>query len=273
MNTLKKEKQISIASALVEGNSIRSIERMTGVHRDTIMRFGVKAGIQCQAVMNERMRGFHSRRIQADEIWTYVWKKERQLSAIERENYELGDQYVFVAIDADSKLVPSFVVGKRTSNTARQFIDDLYTRIQGNGRIQLTTDGLKAYIGAIELAFGEDVDYAQQIKFYTADNPGPGRYSPPRVREVVSMPIQGNPDARHISTAFVERQNLTMRMSMRRFTRLTNGFSKKLKNLKSAVALHFGHYNFMRVHSTLRVTPAMAAGITDHVWTWDELLG
>lgn len=272
MYTLKTEQRIRIVSALVEGNSIRSIERMTGIHRDTIMRLLVQVGEHCQRLLDERMRGFHSRLIQADEIWTFVGKKERRLSLDERLNPELGDQYVFVALDAETKLIPTFAVGKRDSETAVRFIMDLKERLVGNGRIQLTTDGLNAYIGAVELAFGSDVDYAQQVKLYEAVNPGPGRYSPPRVSEVVSTPIQGNPDPDHISTAYVERQNLTIRMQIRRFTRLTNAFSKKLANLKAALALHFAHYNFVRVHRTLRCTPAMAAGVTDHIWNWDEIL-
>jgi IS1 family transposase len=218
------------------------------------------------------MRGFHSRLIQADEIWTFVGKKEARLSPKEKRRGQYGDQYVFVALDAETKLVPTFAVGKRESETAIRFIMDLKNRLTGNGRIQLTTDGLHAYIGAVEMAFGIDIDYAQQVKLYAAVNPGPGRYSPPRVSDVVSTTIVGDPDRSQISTAYVERQNLTMRMAIRRFTRLTNAFSKKLENLKAALALHFAHYNFVRVHRTLRITPAMAAGITDHIWVWEELL-
>jgi IS1 family transposase len=179
---------------------------------------------------------------------------------------------VFVAIDAETKLIPSFLVGKRDGHTTLLFMMDLYQRLTGNGRIQLTTDGFYAYLEAIEQTFGADVDYAQLVKIYAAIDAGPGRYSPPRVAETVSTVIQGSPDPEHISTSYVERQNLTMRMAMRRFTRLTNAFSKKLVNLKAALALHFAHYNFIRVHRTLRVTPAMEAGITNHIWTWRELL-
>ena len=273
MNRLKKEKELAIVSALVEGVSIRSIERMTGVHRDTIMRLLNRVGERCSRLLDQHMIGFHSRHIQVDEIWTFCKKKEQRLSDTERLNPELGDQYVFVAIDADTKLVPTFTVGKRDSENAHQFMLELRERLNGNGRIQMTTDGFRAYLTAVENAFGADVDYAQLIKLYGAENPGPGRYSPPRVTETVSTTINGNPDPRYVSTSYVERQNLTMRMQMRRFTRLTNAFSKSLRNLKDALALHFAHYNFCRIHGSLRVTPAMAAWVTDRVWALNVLLG
>ena len=272
MNGLKPEKQEAILSALVEGNSIRSTERMTQTHRDTIMRLLVSVGARCQQLLDERLRGFQCERLQVDEIWTFVRKKERRLGVLERLNPEIGDQYVFVALDAETKLIPAFLVGKRDGHTALLFMADLYQRLTGNGRIQLTTDGFYAYLDAVEQTFGAEIDYAQLVKIYAAIGAGPGRYSPPRVAETVSTVIQGDPDPGHISTSYVERQNLTMRMAMRRFTRLTNAFSKKLANLKAALALHFAHYNFMRVHRTLRVTPAMEAGITGHIWTWEELL-
>ncbi|MCH8042026.1 MAG: DDE-type integrase/transposase/recombinase [Nitrospinae bacterium] len=272
MNKLSMGKQVQVISALVEGNSIRSIERMSGIHRDTIMRTLVRVGSHCQAIMDTHLRGFHSRFLQADEIWTFVAKKEGRLSQEEKGNTSIGDQYCFVAIDAETKLVPTFLVGKRNSETAFCFIKDLHQRLNGNGRIQLTTDGLRAYTEAVWEAFGGEIDYAQQVKFYASVNPGPGRYSPPRVAEVVSMRISGNPDERHISTSYVERQNLTMRMAIKRFARLTLAFSKKLENLNAALALHFAHYNFVRVHRTLRVTPAMAAGISDHVMGIEELI-
>src|SRR6266511_2285816 len=272
MNVLSQERQIQILNALVEGVSIRSTERMTQTHRDTILRLLVAVGERCQHFLDERLQGFRSQHLQLDEIWTFVWKKERRLSEMERLNPEIGDQYVFVAIDAETKLIPSFVVGKRDGHTALQFMTDLQPRLAANGRIQLTTNGFGPYIEAIEQTFGADVDYAQLVKIYAAIDAGPGRYSPPRVSETVSTVIQGSPDPEYISTSSVERQNLTMRMAMRRLTRLTNAFSKKLANLRAALALHFAHYNFMRMHRTLRVTPAMEAGITDHIWTWGELL-
>jgi IS1 family transposase len=271
MNTLKTEKQLAVISALVEGVSIRSIERMTGVHRDTIMRLLNRVGERCSRLLDQHMVGFHSRLIQVDEIWTFCRKKEQRLTEAEQRNPELGDQYVFIALDAETKLVPTFTVGKRDSENAHRFMEELRNRLNGNGRIQMTTDGFRAYLTAVEDAFGDDVDYAQLVKLYGAENPGPGRYSPPRVTETVSTTINGNPDPRHVSTSYVERQNLTMRMQMRRFTRLTNAFSKSLRNLKDALALHFAHYNFVRIHGSLRVTPAMAAGVTDRVWGLEEL--
>lgn len=183
-----------------------------------------------------------------------------------------GNQHLFVAIDADSRLIPTFTVEKRNAENAHRFLLDLRNRLNGKGRIQMTTAGFRTYILAVENALGSEIDYAQLVKLYGAENPGPGRYSPPRVTETVSTTINGNPDPRFISTSFVERQNLTMRMQMRRFTRLTNGFSKSLRNLKNALALHFAHYNFVRIHGSLRVTPAMAAGVADRVWSLNELV-
>lgn len=272
MNRLKQDKELAIVAALVEGNSIRSIERMTGVHRDTIMRLLNRVGERCSRLLDQHMVGFHSRLIQVDEIWTFCKKKEQRLTDAEQGNPELGDQYVFVAIDADTKLVPTFTVGKRDTENARRFMHELRNRLNGNGRVQMTTDGFRPYLTAVENAFGDDVDYAQLVKLYGSENPGPGRYSPPRVTETVSTPINGNPDPRFVSTSYVERQNLTMRMQMRRFTRLTNAFSKSLRNLKDALALHFAHYNFVRIHGSLRVTPAMASGVTDRAWELVDLL-
>ena len=280
MNVTPKEKQIQILMALVEGNSIRSTERMTGVHRDTIMRLMVRVGEGCQAVLDNRLRGLKCKRLQLDEIWTFVGKKQGRLSMAERRNTDLGDQYIFVAIDADTKLVPAFTVGRRDGTTTLKFMVDLQARLKidpqaklnSNGHPQITTDGFTPYIDAIDQLFGIDVHYAQLIKVYAAEHAGRGRYAPPKVSEVLSKIITGNPDHRFISTSYVERQNLTMRMHIRRLTRLTNAFSKKLRNLKAAVALHFAHYNFKRIHRTLKCTPAMEAGIADHVWEWEELV-
>jgi IS1 family transposase len=271
MNVTPKEKQLQVLSALVEGNSIRSIERMFDVHRDTITRLLVRVGNNCQKIMDEQLQGFHCRQIQVDEIWTFVKKKEKRLTQKERLNSDLGDQFVFVALDADTKLVPCFAIGKRTKETTLSFLMNLQDKLKSNGRIQLTTDGFKPYIEAVERTFGPDVDYAQLIKVFGTEYAGFGRYSPPKVTEVLSTVINGKPDPKHISTSYVERQNLTMRMQIRRFTRLTNGFSKKIENLRAALALHFVHYNFMRIHKTLRITPAMEAKITDHIWKWAEI--
>ena len=269
MNNLKAEKQEAAIAALVEGNSIRSTERMTGVHRDTIMRLLVSAGESCEALLNDKMRNLPCRRIQVDEIWSFVQKKQRHLNAWD-DHSRVGDQYTFVALDPETKLVPSYRVGKRDLQNAVAFLDDLWGRL--TNRIQLSSDALAVYVDAAEQAFGIDIDYGQIVKSYEAEPVGPGRYSPPNVVSATRTPIKGDPDVAHISTSLVERQNLTMRMSMRRFTRLTNAFSKKLENLKAAVALHFAHYNFVRIHSTIRCTPAMEAGVTDRLWTISDLL-
>lgn len=272
MNKLKREKQIQVISMLCEGSSIRSTERVLGVHRDTIMRLAVRVGQNCQRLHDEHMQGFHSKFIQCDEIWSYVGKKQGRLTDEEKQNRASGDQYTFVGIDAETKLVPAFHVGKRDGLNTMQFIRILKERLNGNGRIQLTTDAWAGYEDAVNWHFGREIDFAQQVKRYAAQPAGDGRYSPPAVSGVVSTVICGNPNWKNISTSYVERQNLTMRMHMRRLTRLTNAFSKKLENLKAAVALHFAYYNFCRVHQSLRITPAMEAGITEHIWPLDEIV-
>jgi IS1 family transposase len=272
MNKLSKEKKRRVIAALVEGNSIRSTERMFGVHRDTIMRLLVRVGRGCEKLMDEKMRDLDCRAIQADEIWTYVGKKQRQLTKEDKVfRPELGDQWVFVAIDPETKLVPTWIIGKRDLVNATAFMKDLARRLNGS-RTQLTTDAFIPYATAVEWAFGKRVDYAQLMKIYESAPADAGRYSPPRVAGIRKEAIIGDPNPKNIGTSFVERQNLTMRMQMRRFTRLTNAFSKKLENLKAALALHFAHYNFVRVHRSLRVTPAIEAGITDHIWSIDDLL-
>lgn len=272
MNTISKERQIRILAALVEGNSIRSVERMTGTHRDTIMRLMCRVGEHCQEILDRTMKHLPCEHIEVDEIWTFVHKKERRLTKKEsRLRRDWGDQYVFIALDPDTKLIPSFTVGKRDGITASKFIYDLKHRLN-NHRIQITSDGFRGYMDPIEIAWGSDADYAQLIKVYESQHPGPGRYQPPKVKEVVSTTINGNPDPKRVCTSYVERHNLTIRMQSRRFTRLTNGFSKKLENLRAALALYFFWYNFVRIHRTLRVTPAMEAGITDHIWQLEKLV-
>ena len=268
-NVLKQDKQEMVINMLIEGNSIRSTERMTGVHRDTIMRLGVSVGAACEVLHNDMMRNLPCKRLQLDEIWCFVGKKQRHVTK-EDDSATVGDAWTFCAIDADTKLIPAFRVGKRTAEVTDAFVDDLRSRL--TNRVQISTDGMSAYVDAIEDSFGAAVDFAQIIKVYEADALGAGRYSPPKVVSTEVKVITGRPARGHISTSYVERQNLTMRMQMRRFTRLTNGFSKKWENLCAAVALHFAHYNLCRVHSTLRITPAMAAGVTDHVWSIGELL-
>jgi IS1 family transposase len=269
MNQLSFERQTQIINCLIEGNSIRSTERMTDTHRDTIMRLLVQVGNGCAKLLDNRMRGLNCERIQVDEIWCYVAKKQRHMTMFD-DPRRAGDMWTFVAIDADTKIVPSHLVGKRTGVSANAFIDDLADRLAN--RVQISSDALAAYVGAIERGFGRDVDYGQIVKFYEAEPVGAGRYSPPKVVGTERTEVIGRPDPAHISTSFIERQNLTMRMSMRRFTRLTNGFSKKVENLRAAVALHFAHYNFVRVHRTLRCTPAMAAGLSSHIWEMGELM-
>jgi IS1 family transposase len=269
MNVLPIEKQTMTIGALVEGASIRSVERMTGIHRDTIMRLMVRTGQKCETLMNSYMRNLKCETIQVDEIWCYVGKKQRHVTITDDLN-EVGDQWVWVALDADSKLIPSYLVGKRSLENACSFIQDLSERL--DNRVQLSSDSLRAYVDAVERAFGMDVDYGQIVKTYEAEPMGAGRYSPPHVISAERKAIKGYPDTAKISTSYIERQNLTMRMQMRRFTRLTNAFSKKLENLKAAVALHFAHYNFVRVHGSLRMTPAMKAGLTDHIWSVRDLI-
>jgi transposase-like protein/IS1 family transposase len=268
---LPMDKAESILKLLVEGMSLRSIERVTGVHRDTIMRLLLVAGERCQQLMDAKMRNLSTRYLQVDEIWTYVGKKRRNVRS--GDSPELGDQWVYVAIDAETKLVPSFRIGKRVRPDTWAFLWDLHQRVAN--RVQLTTDGLNHYTVSVPECFGTDVDFAQLTKMFgdfgQFDSPD-ARYSPPRISGVISKVRQGDPDPDHISTSFVERQNLTMRMAMRRFTRLTNAFSKKLSHLKAAVALHFAYYNFCRIHSSLRVTPCMASGITDHIWSLEDLV-
>lgn len=269
MNRLSLTRQTQIISGLVEGNSIRSVERMTNTHRDTIMRLMVRVGNGCARIMDEEMRDLSCRRVQVDEIWSYVGKKQRRITPTD-DSSRMGDMWTFVALDADTKIVPTYRVGKRNGATADAFVADLAERL--TNRVQLSSDALRAYVDAIEKAFGADVDYGQVVKIYEAEPVGPGRYSPPHVVDAQLTAITGNPDPAHISTSFVERQNLTMRMSMRRFTRLTNAFSKKVENLNAAVALHFAHYNFVRLHRSLRVTPAMAAGVSERLWSIEELV-
>jgi IS1 family transposase len=269
MNRLSLPRRTQIIGALVEGNSIRSIERMTDTHRDTIMRLMVEVGTGCAKLLDETMRDLPSRRIQVDEIWAYVGKKQRQVTK-QDDKSRVGDQWTFVAIDPDTKLIPSFLVGKRSKPNAIAFMTDLSERLAN--RVQISSDALNSYVDAVEQAFGADVDYGQAVKFYEADPIGPGRYSPPKVVRAERAVIAGAPDRAHISTSMIERQNLTMRMSMRRFTRLTNGFSKKVENHRAAVALHFAHYNMVRLHKTLRTTPAMAAGVSSRLWSIEELV-
>src|ERR1700730_11660674 len=245
MNRTPLARRVQVINCLVEGNSIRSTERMTGTHRDTICRLLVEVGDGCAKLWDQHMRQLPCRRIEVDEIWAYVGKKQRHLTPLD-DPRRVGDQYTFVALDPETKIIPAYRVGERDLMNATAFITDLSERLAN--RIQLSSDALAAYVDATEQAFGADVDYGQEVKAYEAEPVGRGRYSPPHVTSAQRIVISGNLDPAFISTSLIERQNLTMRMSMRRFTRLTNAFSKKVENLRAAVSLHFAHYNFVRVH-------------------------
>lgn len=268
-NILPMEKKIAVISALAEGQSIRSTERMFGIHRDTIMRLGVKVGQGCERLLDSLMRGLDCKRIQIDELWGYVGSHQR---AVRDENPDHGDCWVFVAIDADSKLVPSYRVGKRTSANAHAFVADLAGRL--TNRIQLSSDAMTAYVDAVEAGFGPNVDYGQIVKSFASTDPLPlsTRYSPPPVVRVSKAIMQGNPDRKHISTSYIEKQNLTVRMHCRRLTRLTNAFSKKLENFQAAIGLHYGYYNLVRRHGTIRMTPALKAGVVNSLWSTADLV-
>lgn len=268
MNRLSNADRARIVSCLVEGNSVRSTCRMTGAAKGTVLKLLADLGKVCMEHHDRTVQHLHCKRVQCDEIWSFVGAKQKNVS-IEQAQAGMGDAWTWVALDADSKLVVSYLVGQRGPRWAKAFMEDVASRI--DSRIQITTDGHKAYADAVDGAFGMDVDYAMLIKLYGNDS-FDYRYSQSECIGTQTAVLQGKPDPKHISTSFVERQNLTMRMSMRRFTRLTNGFSKKLENHEAAIALFYTYYNFCRVHKTLRVTPAMEAGIANHVWTIEEVV-
>jgi IS1 family transposase len=270
MNRLSKERQAAVVAALVEGNSIRSTVRMTGVAKNTVVKLLVDLGRACAKFQSKTLVNLRTRRIQADEIWSFVYAKEKHAKPEMKAEGTAGDVWTWTALDADSKLIVSWLVGGRDAGYAHAFMKDVAARVRN--RVQLTTDGHKVYLSAVEDAFGSRVDYAQLVKIYGETPEGARRYSPAECTGTQLVSVQGDPDPAHISTSFVERQNLTMRMSMRRFTRLTNAFSKKVLNHEAAVALYFMHYNFARVHQTLRVTPAMEAGVSDHVWSIGQII-
>jgi IS1 family transposase len=267
-NVLNTDKQIAVIAALAEGSSIRSIERMTGVHRDTIMRLGVRIGQGCTAMMDTKMRKLPCTRLEMDEIWGYIGKKNIRVKP--DDDPQLGDVWTFCAIDAETKLVPAYKIGKRNGKTANAFLADVASRMKN--RVQISTDGLREYVDAIEGAFGGNVDYAQIVKIYGHEHVDERRYTPPEVIGTEKTVIVGNPKHELISTSYVERLNATTRLHMRRLTRLTHAFSKKLENFEAAVGLHFAYYNFVRRHNTLRCTPAMAAGVTESFWTVGDLV-
>ena len=274
MNKLSLEKRTQVINALVEGNSIRATCRMTGTAKGTVTRLLASVGSACAEYQHKQLRNLACQAIQCDEIWSFCYAKQKNVPEDKQGHLGYGDVWTWTAIDADTKLVPSWLVGLRDAGYAFRFMRDLQARLAE--RVQLTTDGHKVYLNAIEDVFGTDIDYAMLVKLYGAEPEKETRYSPAKCIAAEPHIIQGNPDPTKISTSYAERQNLTMRMSMRRFTRLTNAFSKKIENLEHAVALHFMYYNFARPHKTLANpyprTPAMAANISDHIWTVDEIV-
>jgi IS1 family transposase len=269
MNTLSTAQRVAVVKALVEGCSIRSTVRMTGVSKNTISKLLLQLGAACTQYQDATLRNLHCRRLQCDEIWSFVGGKDKNITDEQKQN-GLGSIWTWTALDADTKLIASWLVGSRDSQSAYEFMQDVAGRLRG--RVQLTTDGHRPYLEAVEAAFGIDIDYAVLQKIYGQDANPEKRYSPAVCLGCDVKEITGTPDPRHISTSYVERQNLTMRMSMRRFTRLTNAFSKKVENHAAAIALYFMYYNFGRIHQTLRVTPAMEAGVANHVWSVEEIV-
>ncbi|MCG8525892.1 MAG: IS1 family transposase [Opitutales bacterium] len=270
MNRLNRASQIQVVRCLVEGNSLRATTRITGVHRTTCMKLLSDLGKACSEYQDKALRNLNCKTIQCDEIWSFVYSKEKNTTEENRNAVGAGDIWTWTAIDPETKLVPSWHVGGRDAGSAWFFMHDLSSRL--SNRVQLTTDGHKAYLEAVENAFGTEIDYAMLVKMYGEDPSNEKRYSPAEYIGTKLKTISGTPDPIMASTSIIERNNLTMRMSMRRFTRLTNAFSKKLENHVHAISLHFMHYNFCRIHKSLRVTPAMEAGITDHIWEISELL-
>ena len=272
MNRLNTAKRVQILSALVEGSSLRATTRMVGCSINTVTKLLVDIGEVCAAYQDEHLRNLPCKRIQCDEIWSFCYSQAKNVSANKQGEFGYGDVWTWTAICADTKLIPVWLVADRGAGAAWQFMQDLAPRLAN--RVQLTTDGHKIYLDAVDDAFRSNVDYAMLIKIYGKDNTEPEtRYSPPKVNGTKREAKIGHPDPKHISTSYAERANLTMRMSIRRFTRLTNAFSKKVENHAQAVALHFMHYNFARIHNALRVTPAMEAGISNHVWELEEIVG
>jgi len=269
MNRLSKEERTKIIAALCEGNSLRATARMCGVAFNTVLKLVPEVGAACGEYQNRVFRNLRCKRIQCDEIWSFCYAKEKNAPADKRGQFGYGDVWTWVALDADTKLVPSWCVGTRDSGTGFEFMQDLAARLAN--RVQLTTDGHRVYLTAVEAAFGSEIDYAMLVKIYGSDATNDTKYSPAECIGCQTVGITGHPDPKYVSTSFVERQNLTMRMNMRRFTRLTNAFSKKVENHAAGIALHYMYYNFCRIHQSLRVTPAMEAGVTDHVWDVSEI--
>jgi IS1 family transposase len=269
MNRLPGTKRAAILGMLIEGNSLRATSRLADVSINTVTKLLVDLGAACAEYHHSHVRNVRAQRIQCDEIWCFDGAKAKNVTP-EKQVQSWGDTWAWTALDADSKLCVSYRVGGRDGAIAYEFMHDLASRLAH--RVELTSDGHRVYLNAVEDAFGSEIDYAMLIKIYGNDSANDTRYSPPPCIDCKPIGITGNPDPKHISTSFVERQNLTMRIGMRRFTRLTNGFPKKVENHAAMVAIHFMHYNFARMHKTLRITPAMAAGLADHVWALEEIV-
>lgn len=270
MNKLDREARARILHLLCEGQSIRAVTRLTGASKNTVTKLVVDAGHACTEYQDRVLRNLPSKRVQVDEIWNFVYAKNDNVKEAKSPPPEAGDVWTWTAIDADNKLLVSWLVADRTTESAMTFLDDLKQRLAN--RVQLTSDGHRPYLTAIDSVFGQEIDYAMLQKIYGADPQGEKRYSPAKCIGAVKREVTGSPDPAHISTSYAERQNLTMRMHMRRFTRLTNAFSKKIENHACAVALHSMYYNFVRLHQTLKVSPAMAAGITDRLWEMADVV-
>jgi IS1 family transposase len=270
MNKLETSKRVQILQMLCEGSSMRSISRIADVSINTVTKLLVDAGTACAEYQDKVFHDLKCKRLQVDEIWSFCYSKEKNVPGELQGEFGYGDIWTFTAICADSKLVPVWRVGNRSLEDARPFIDDLKSRLAN--RVQLTSDGHKMYLDAVEGAFGKDVDFAQLQKIYGVEPHPDTKYSPAKCLGASKFKVKGEPDMKHVSTSYVERQNLNMRMGMRRFTRLTNAFSKKVQNHGHALALYFMFYNFVRIHASLRVTPAMAAGVTDRLWTMDDIV-
>ena len=268
MNKLTHDKRVQIINLLVEGNSMRATARIADVAFNTVAKLFIETAKVCADYQDKAFRNLTCKRLQLDEIWSFVYAKAKNVP--DRKQGQAGDVWTWVAIDADTKLVPSWRIGSRDGATACEFVADLAGRLAN--RVQITSDGHRPYLEAVEKAFGGEVDFAQLIKIYGETVEGQKRYSPAECIGAKKSKVVGNPDLCCVSTSFVERQNLTMRMSIRRFTRLTNAFSKKIENHAHSVALHYMHYNFVRIHKTLRVSPAMAAGVTERVWTIGDIV-
>jgi len=270
MNKLDSKTRAQIIHLLCEGMAIRAITRTTGASKNTIAKLLVSVGRACAEFQDQALRNLPCKRVQLDEIWSFVYAKQDNVKRAKTAPANAGDAWTWTAICADTKVLISTLVGQRNTDYALAFVDDLRGRLAN--RVQVTSDGHKPYLAAMDTVFGEDADYAMLVKLYGSDPVGEKRYSPAKCIGAKKTEITGNPDRKHISTSYVERQNLTMRMHMRRFTRVANAFSKKVENHAAAIALHFMHYNFARIHQTLRITPAMAAGVSDHVWSLEEIV-